>query len=104
MVFCLAFADIPSCFTENRHGRDDVNHRFESGPSRSREIVLQQVELGRIPLLCFFRSRSLVLCAFPLADWFHGFGPLTVGDTAGAADRIRPSASGKIRTPPAPAQ
>jgi len=68
MVFCLALAHIPSCFTENRHGRSDVN---------------------------------------PVADCAHGFGPLTVGDTAGtagAADRIRPSASGKIRSSPAPGQ
>jgi hypothetical protein len=69
MVFCLAFADIPSCFTENRHGRDDVNHRFESGPSRSREMVLQQVELGRIPLLF---SSGAVLWFFALFLWQTG--------------------------------
>ena len=93
--------DFVWAFTENRHGRGDINHRFDSGPSRSCEIVLRA---GRTGAHSPSFSSGAVLCAFPLADWFHGFGPLTVGDTAGAADRTRPSAAGKIRTPPAPAR
>jgi hypothetical protein len=69
MVFCLAFADIPSCFTENRHDRDDVNHRFESGPSRSREIVLRAGRTGAHSP-CF--SSGAVLWFFALFLWQTG--------------------------------
>jgi len=52
MVFCLPLAHIPSCFTENRHGRGDVDpvDWGEVGSSHGKEFCAQ-VERWRIPLL-----------------------------------------------------
>lgn len=77
------------------------------GHSRSQETKRCFVLHLLISHPASLRIVMVVVTSIPLADWFHGFGPLTVGDTAGtagAADRIRPSASGKVRSPPAPGQ
>ena len=50
-----------------------------------------------------FFSSGAVPCAFLPAGRLPGFGLRAVGDTAVAADRIRPSASGKTRSHPVPA-
>src|SRR6266702_3758588 len=69
MVFCLPLAHIPSCFTENGHGRGDVNpvDLGEIGSSHAKEFCAQ-VELWRIPLLFLLGSPSPANFEAPLAD------------------------------------
>lgn len=44
MVFCLPLAHVPSCFTQNGHGRSDVNpvDLSQVGTGRSRRNVVSK--------------------------------------------------------------
>src|SRR2546425_806556 len=109
MVFCLPLAHIPSCFTENGHGRGDVNpvDLGEIGSSHAKEFCAQ-VELWRIPLLflpepflpLFFRQTGSVSSACAecgaqrrapdhgaAASKFASCGSLERAETSSATDR-----------------